>query len=153
MFPKAVEEVSVNTQVINIGRNPPDSERYYLLLSPKVAQGDVDMHVVLEGKTDTFRLIVGRDKVDYRKTYTAEGGGSAGACARCRRWHPPRLTRRASFTSSTRASGNRITRAWWPRTSAAPQGATYLWDGAEVVLQSAWHYYPQDVVISAGGSS
>jgi hypothetical protein len=22
-----------------------------------------------------------------------------------------------------------------------------LWDGAEVILQSAWHYYPQDVVI------
>ena len=28
IFPKAVEEVSVNTQVINIGRNPPDSKEY-----------------------------------------------------------------------------------------------------------------------------
>ena len=75
IFPKPVDEVSVNTQIVNIGRNPPDSKECYLLLSPKVAKGDVDMHIVMEGKTYTFRLIVGREQVNYRKTFTAEGGG------------------------------------------------------------------------------
>ena len=51
-----MDEVSVNTHVVNICRNPPDSKEHYLLLSPKVAQGDIDMHVVMEGKTYTFRL-------------------------------------------------------------------------------------------------
>ena len=27
------------------------------------------------------------------------------------------------------------------------QGTTYLWDGAEVSLLDAWHYYKQDVII------
>ena len=75
IFPKPVDEVSVNTQIVNIGRNPADSKECYLLLSPKVAKGDVDMHIVMEGKTYTFRLIVGRERVEYRKTFAAEGGG------------------------------------------------------------------------------
>ena len=27
------------------------------------------------------------------------------------------------------------------------QGATYVWNGMEVTLLDAWHYYKQDVVI------
>ena len=148
IFPKAVEEVSVNTQVINIGRNPPDSKEYYLLLSPKVAQGDVDMHVVLEGKTYTFRLIVGRDKVNYRKTYTAEGGGSGRSLRKVPPLAPTEIntTRLIHIINQSMRDPNYAS-VVAKDIGSSPQGATYLWDGAEVVLQSAWHYYPQDVVI------
>ena len=60
IFPKPVDEVSVNTQIVNIGRNPADSKECYLLLSPKVAKGDVDMHIVMEGKTYICPAMAGR---------------------------------------------------------------------------------------------
>jgi hypothetical protein len=148
IFPKAVEEVSVNTQVINIGRNPPDSKEYYLLLSPKVARGDVDMHVAMEGKTYTFRLIVGREKVNYRKTYTAEGGGSGRSLPKVPPLAPTEIntTRLIHIINQSMRDPNYAS-VVAKDIGSSPQGATYLWDGAEVVLQGAWHYYPQDVVI------
>ena len=148
IFPKAVEEVSVNTQVINIGRNPPDSKEYYLLLSPKVARGDVDMHVAMEGKTYTFRLIVGREKVNYRKTYTAEGGGSGRSLPKVPPLAPTEIntTRLIHIINQSMRDPNYAS-VVAKDIGSSTQGATYLWDGAEVVLQSAWHYYPQDVVI------
>jgi hypothetical protein len=148
IFPKAVEEVSVNTQVINIGRNPPDSKEYYLLLSPKVAKGDVDMHVAMEGKTYTFRLIVGREKVNYRKTYTAEGGGSGRSLLKVPPLAPTEIntTRLIHIINQSMRDPNYAS-VVAKDIGSSPQGVTYLWDGAEVVLQSAWHYYPQDVVI------
>ena len=149
IFPKAVEEVSVNTQVINIGRNPPDSKEYYLLLSPKVAKADVDMHVAMDGKTYTFRLLVGREKVNYRKTYTAEGGGSSGHNLRKVPALAPteiNTTRLIHIINQCMRDPNYAS-VVAKDIGSSPQGATYLWDGVEVVLQSAWHYYPQDVVI------
>jgi hypothetical protein len=148
IFPKPVDEVSVNTQIVNIGRNPPDSKECYLLLSPKVAKGDVDMHIVMEGKTYTFRLIVGREQVNYRKTFTAEGGGPG----RNLRHVPPLAPTEINTTRLIHIINQSMRDPNYASVVAkdigsSPQGVTYLWDGAEVVLQSAWHYYPQDVVI------
>ena len=31
--------------------------------------------------------------------------------------------------------------------SASPQGRNYLWNGAQITLLDAWHYFPQDVIV------
>jgi hypothetical protein len=149
IFPQAVDEISVNTQVINIGRNPPDSKEHYLLLSPKVGRADVNMHIVMDGKTYSFRLIVGKEKVNYRKTYTvAGGGGSARNLARVPALAPAEIntTRLLNIINQVRRDPN-YAAIVAKDVGFSPQGKTYLWNGAEVILQAAWHYYPQDVVI------
>lgn len=148
IFPKPVDEVSVNTQVINIGRNPADSKEYYLLLSPKVANADVNMHLVVDGKTYSFRLIVGKEKVNYRKTYTVEGGGSSRSFSKVPPLAPTEIntTRLINLISQIGRDPNYANIAA-KDIGFSPQGVTYLWNGAEVTLQAAWHYYPQDVVI------
>jgi len=148
IFPKPVDEVSVNTQVINIGRNPADSKEYYLLLSPKVANADVNMHLVVDGKTYSFRLIVGKEKVNYRKTYTVEGGGSRRNLSKVPPLAPTEIntTRLINLISQIGRDPNYANIAA-KDIGFSPQGVTYLWNGAEVTLQAAWHYYPQDVVI------
>jgi hypothetical protein len=148
IFPKPVDEVSVNTQVINIGRNPADSKEYYLLLSPKVANADVNMHLVVDGKTYSFRLVVGKEKVNYRKTYTVEGGGSSRNLSKVPPLAPTEIntTRLINLISQIGRDPNYANIAA-KDIGSSPQGVTYLWNGAEVTLQAAWHYYPQDVVI------
>ena len=147
IFPKPIDEVSVNTQVITITRNPPDSKEHYLLLSPKVAKGDVNMHVVMDGQTYSFRLIVGREMVNYRKTYTLRGQGSRNL---------PKVPALAPSEINTSNLIRMIGQAMRDPNyaaliakdfSASPQGRNYLWNGAQITLQDAWHYFPQDVII------
>ncbi|ODU24966.1 MAG: hypothetical protein ABS95_01240 [Verrucomicrobia bacterium SCN 57-15] len=148
IFPKPVDEVSVNTQVINIGRNPADSKEHYLLLSPKVASADVNMHVTMDGTTYSLRLIVGKEKVNYRKTYTVEGGGAGHNLSKVPALAPTEIntTRLINLINQMRRDPN-YAELVAKDMGFSPQGTTYLWNGAEVTLQSAWHYYPQDVVI------
>ena len=147
IFPKTVDEVSVNTQVITITRNPADSKEHYLLLSPKVAKGDVNMHVVIDGQTYTFRLIVGREMVNYRKTYTFRGQGSRNLPK------VPALAPSEINTSNLlRMMGQAMRDPNYAAViardfSASPQGRNYLWNGAQITLQDAWHYFPQDVIV------
>ena len=148
IFPKPVDEVSVNTQVINIGRNPADSKEYYLLLSPKVASADVNMHLAIDGRTYSFRLIVGKEKVNYRKTYTVEGGVSTRNLSKVPPLAPTEIntTRLINLINQIKRDPN-YAGLVAKDMGFSPQGSTYLWNGAEVTLQAAWHYYPQDVVI------
>ena len=148
IFPKPVDEVSVNTQVINIGRNPSDSKEHYLLLSPKVATADVNMHVTMDGVTYSFRLIVGKEKVNYRKTYTVEGSASGRNLSKVPPLAPTEIntTRLINLINQVSRDPN-YAELVAKDVGFSPQGTTYLWNGAEVTLQSAWHYYPQDVVI------
>ena len=148
IFPKPVDEVSVNTQVINIGRNPADSKEYYLLLSPKVASADVNMHLAIDGRTYSFRLIVGKEKVNYRKTYTVEGSGSSRNLSKVPSLAPTEIntTRLINLINQIRRDPN-YAGLVAKDVGFSPQGIAYLWNGAEVTLQAAWHYYPQDVVI------
>ncbi|MBK7091837.1 MAG: hypothetical protein IPH59_08960 [bacterium] len=148
IFPKPVDEVSVNTQVINVVRNPADSKEYYLLLSPRVASADVNMHLVMDGRTYSFRLIVGKEKVNYRKTYTVEGGGSSRNLSKVPPLAPTEIntTRLINLINQIRRDPNYATIVAKDM-GFSPQRVTYLWNGAEVTLQAAWHYYPQDVVI------
>lgn len=148
IFPKPVDEVSVNTQVINIGRNPADSKEHYLLLSPKVASADVNMHLSIDGRTYSFRLIVGKEKVNYRKTYTIEGGGSNRNLSKVPPLAPTEInaTRLINLINQVSRDPN-YANIVAKEVGFSPQGITYLWNGAEVTLQAAWHYYPQDVVI------
>ena len=44
------------------------------MLSPKVSHGDINMHIVMDGQTYTFRILIGSTMVNYRKTYTVQGG-------------------------------------------------------------------------------
>jgi hypothetical protein len=147
IFPKAIEEVSVNTQIINITRNPAGSRENYLLLSPKSARGDVNMHVVLDGATYTFRLIVGQEMVNYRKTYTLRGRNPRNL---------PKIPALAPSEINTTQLVRIINQAMKDPNYAgvvakdlesSPQGRNYLWNGAQVTLQDAWHYFPQDVII------
>jgi hypothetical protein len=148
IFPKPVDEVSVNTQVINIGRNPADSKEYYLLLSPKVASADVNMHLAIDGRTYSFRLIMGKEKVNYRKTYTVEGSGSSRNLSKVPSLAPTEIntTRLINLINQIRRDPN-YAGLVAKDVGFSPQGIAYLWNGAEVTLQAAWHYYPQDVVI------
>lgn len=148
IFPQPVDEISVNTQVINIGRNPPDSKEHYLLLSPKVARADVNMHIVMDGKTYSFRLIVGKEKVNYRKTYTVGGGGSGRNLPKVPALAPAEIntTKLLNIINQVRRDPNYAS-IIAKDVGFSSQGKTYLWNGAEVNLQAAWHYYPQDVVI------
>lgn len=148
IFPKPVDEVSVNTQVVNIGRNPSDSKEHYLLLSPKVASADVNMHLSIDGKTYSFRLIVGKEKVNYRKTYTIEGGGASRNLSKVPPLAPTEIntTRLINLINQISRDPN-YANVVAKDVGFSPQGTTYLWNGAEVTLQAAWHYYPQDVVI------
>lgn len=148
IFPKPLDEVSVNTQVINIGRNPADSKEYYLLLSPKVASADVNMHLAIDGRTYSFRLIVGKEKVNYRKTYTVEGGGSGRNLSKVPPLAPTEIntTRLINLINQIKRDPN-YAGLVAKDMGFSPQGITYLWNGAEVTLQATWHYYPQDVVI------
>ncbi len=148
IFPKPVDEVSVNTQVVNIGRNPADSKEHYLLLSPKVASADVNMHLTMDGRTYSFRLIVGKEKVNYRKTYTVEGGVLSRNLSKVPPLAPTEIntTRLINLINQVNRDPN-YANIVAKDVGFGPQGITYLWNGAEVVLQAAWHYYPQDVVI------
>lgn len=148
IFPKAVEEVSVNTQVINIGRNPAGSKEHYLLLSPKVAHADVNMHLVMDGQTYSFRILVGKDQVNYRKTYTVEGGGRSRSLSKVPPLAPTEIntTRLITLISQMRRDAHYAS-LMARDIGGSPLGTTYLWNGIEVTLQAAWHYYPQDVVI------
>jgi hypothetical protein len=147
IFPKPVEEVSVNSMMINISKNPPESKENYLLISPKVAKGDVNMHVVMEGQTYTFRLLIGNNMVNYRKTYTVQKTASRSI---------PRVPALAPTEINTVNLIKMLTQALHePNYSEivshdlgiSPQGTTYMWNGVEVTLLDAWHYYKQDVVI------
>lgn len=148
IFPKPVDEVSVNTQVINVGRNPPDSKEHYLLLSPKVATADVNMHLAIDGRTYSFRLIVGKEKVNYRKTYTVEGGALSRNLSKVPPLAPTEIntTRLINLINQISRDPN-YANIVAKDIDFSPQGITYLWNGAEMTLQAAWHYYPQDVVI------
>lgn len=148
IFPKPVDEVSVNTQVINIGRNPANSKEHYLLLSPKVASADVNMHVTMEGATYSFRLVVGKEKVNYRKTYTIEGGLSGRNLSKVPPLAPTEIntTRLINLIAQISRDPN-YAEVVAKDVGFSPQGITYLWNGAEVTLQAVWHYYPQDVII------
>ena len=148
IFPKPVDEVSVNTQVINIGRNPADSKEHYLLLSPKVASADVNMHVTMDGTTYSFRLIIGKEKVNYRKTFTVEGGGAGRNLSKVPPLAPTEIntTRLINLINQINRDPN-YAELVAKDVGFSPQGITYLWNGAEVALHSVWHYYPQDVVI------
>ena len=117
IFPKPIDEVSVNSMMVSITRNQPDSKENYLLLSPKVAQGDIDMHVVMDGQTYTFRLLIGNNTVNLVKMITQAA-------------HEPNYAESISQDMGVSA-----------------QGRQYLWNGMEVTLLEAWHYYKQDVVI------
>lgn len=148
IFPKPVDEVSINTQVINIGRNPADSKEHYLLLSPKVASADVNMHVTMDGATYSFRLVVGKEKVNYRKTYTIEGGLSGRNLSKVPLLAPTEINTTRLINLITQISRDpNYAEVVAKDMGFSPQGITYLWNGAEVTLQAAWHYYPQDVVI------
>jgi len=147
IFPKTVDEVSVNTQVVTITRNPADSKEHYLLLSPKVAKGDVNMHVVIDGQTYTFRLFVGREMVNYRKTYTLRGQGSRNLPK-----VPPLAPSEINTSNLIRMMGQAMRDPNYAAIiardfSASPQGRNYLWNGAQITLQDAWHYFPQDVIV------
>jgi hypothetical protein len=149
IFPKPIDEVSVNSMMVSISRNQPDSKENYLLLSPKVAQGDIDMHVVMDGQTYTFRLLIGNKMVNYRKTYTVKGASAASHSV----MHVPPL---APSEINTVNLVKMITQAAHEPNYAesisqdmgvSAQGRQYLWNGMEVTLLEAWHYYKQDVVI------
>lgn len=147
IFPKPIEEVSVNTQVITITRNPADSKEHYLLLSPKVAKGDVNMHVVLDGLTYTFRLLVGRETVNYRKTYTLEGVASRNLPR-----VPPLAPGEVNTSNLIRMIGQyqrdpNYAAVVAKDLGASPQGRNYQWNGLQISLQDAWHFYPQDVIV------
>ena len=91
IFPKPVDEVSVNSMMVNITRNPvtADTKEFYLLLSPRVSHGDIDMHIVMDGQTYTFRILIGSTMVNYRKTYTVQGGPvGQEPSASAHRWRP-----------------------------------------------------------------
>lgn len=147
IFPRPVDEVSVNTQVITITRNLADSKEHYLLLSPKVAKGDVNMHVVMDGQTYTFRLIVGKEMVNYRKTYTLRGPGSRNLPK-----VPPLAPSEINTSNLIRIIGQAMRDPNYAAVIAkdftgSPQGRNYLWNGAQITLQDAWHYFPQDVIV------
>lgn len=149
IFPEKIDEVSVNTQIITVTRNPVESKENYLLLSPKVAKADVNMHVVINGLTYTFRIIVGRDNVNYRKTYTLEGGA---ATARHLANIPPLAPTEIKTTAIIKMIGQFLRDQNYAKViskdlGSAPQGRTYIWDSAQVTLQDVWHYYPQDLLV------
>lgn len=147
IFPKPVDEVAVNTQVINITRNPTDSKENYLLLSPKVAKADVNMHIVMDGTTYTFRLIVGREMVNYRKTYTLQHSGT-----RTLPKVPALAPSEIHTVNLIRMMGQAMRDPNYAEIVqkdlyGSPQGRAYIWNSIQVTLQDAWHYLPQDVII------
>ena len=59
------------------GKRHPQSARHQRVLPAALAKGshgDIDMHVVMDGQTYTFRILIGSTMVNYRKTYTLQGG-------------------------------------------------------------------------------
>lgn len=149
IFPKPVEEVSVNSMMVQVKRNPDESKESYLLLSPKVGKGDIDMHIVMDGQTFTFRLIIGSSMVNYRKTYTVQGSAASAH-------HLPKVPPLAPSEINTVNLIKMIQNSLHDENYAnvinrdlgvSPQNINYLWNGAEVSLIDAWHYYKQDVVI------
>ena len=147
IFPKPVDEVSLNSMMVSVSRNQPDSKEHYLLLSPKVAQGDIDMHVVMDGQTYTFRILIGNKMVNYRKTYTIQG-----SAARAMRKVPPLAPTEINTVNLikmiTQASHEpNYAEVMNENLGVSAQGTTYVWKGMEVTLLDAWHYYKQDVII------
>jgi hypothetical protein len=102
----------------------------------------------MDGQTYSFRLIVGKEKVNYRKTYTVQGGGAGRNLAKVPPLAPTEIntTRLINLINQISRDPN-YAELVAKDVGFSPQGTTYLWNGAEVALQSAWHYYPQDVVI------
>jgi hypothetical protein len=150
IFPKPVDEVSVNSMMVNITRNPvtADTKEFYLLLSPRVSHGDIDMHVVMDGQTYTFRILIGSTMVNYRKTYTLQGGPSGKSLPRV----PPLAPTEVNTVNLIKMLSQYLHDPNYAEVVGkdlgnSPQGTTYLWGGAEVSLLDAWHYYKQDVII------
>lgn len=147
IFPMPVEEVSVNTLMVQITRNPPTSKEYYLLLSPKVATGRVNMHVVMDGRTYTFELIISPQQVNYRKTYTL-GQSSGRRLPKVPPLAPEEIKTvpLIQMIEQARREPN-YARIILKDLGNTPVGRVYLWNNAQVALMDAWHYYKQDVVI------
>jgi hypothetical protein len=148
IFPKPVEEVSVNSMMVNISRNKPDSTEFYLLLSPKVSHGDINMHIVMDGQTYTFRILIGSTMVNYRKTYTVQGGPASRSLPKV----PPLAPTEINTVNLIKMVNQYLLDPNYAEVVSkdlglSSQGTTYLWDGAEVSLLDAWHYYKQDVII------
>ena len=147
IFPKPVSEVSLDSAIVNVTRNPPDSVENYLLLSPKLAHGDINMEVVLEGQTYSFRLLVGHNSVNYRKTYSI-GHNSTHSVPKVGALAPAEIStvnlikmieqarREPNYAGQISAS-----------LGSTPAGTSYLWNGVSITLQDVWHYYKQDVVV------
>jgi len=147
IFPKPIDEVSVNSLMVNITRNPPDSKENYLLLSPKVARGDINMHVVMDGQTYTFRLFIGHNMVNYRKTYTLQGNPNRNLPK-----VPPLAPSEINTVNLIKMLNQALREPNYAQLIArdlgvSPQGTTYMWNGVEVTLLDAWHYYKQDVIV------
>ena len=147
IFPKAVDEVSVNSMMVSITRNPVEGKEFYLLLSPKVAKGDINMHITMDGTTYTFRLIIGSSLVNYRKTYTVQHTASKNLPK-----VPPLAPTEINTVNLIRMISQAIHEPNYSEIiskdlGVSVQGLTYVWNGMEVSLMDAWHYYKQDVVI------
>lgn len=148
IFPAPVEEVSVDSLMVSVQANPPTSKENYLLLSPKVAKGDIDMHLVMEGQTFTFRLILGKSMVNYRKTYTIMGSQTAHKLPKV----PPLAPSEINTVNLIKMVQQAIHEPNYAQAiskdmGCSPQNRNYLWNGVEVSLLDAWQYYPQDIVI------
>lgn len=147
IFPKPVSEVSVDSVVVNVARNPADAAEHYILLSPKVATGDVNMLVVLDGETYSFRLLVGQKFVNYRKTYSL-GHIATHSAPKVAALAPSEINtvNLVKMISQVRKDPNYAATVS-KNLGFSTAGTTYIWNGTKVVLQDVWDYYKQDVVV------
>jgi len=147
LFPKPIDEVSVNSLMVSITRNPADSKENYLLLSPRVSKGDINMHIVMDGQTYTFRILIGKNMINYRKTYTVQNSPS-----RSLPKVPPLAPSEINTVNLIKMINQALSDPNYSQIvnrdlGISPQGMTYMWNGVEVSLIDVWHYYKQDVVI------